>query len=188
MAESNESAIVLCDSVADGQAVDWSVAGSHGENDPDLLEQLRIIEAVARMHRSRSTVEPAKESSESSDAPAARTGPVAGLQPGDRWQHLVIVERVGGGTFGDVYRARDTHLDREVALKLLRRRVQSEALATQILSEGRLLARVAHPNVITIYGAESVNDRVGLWMEFIRGFTLEDLLAQQGPYSPREAT
>jgi serine/threonine protein kinase len=50
------------------------------------------------------------------------------------------------------------------------------------------LARVAHPNVITIYGAESMHDRVGLWMEFIKGFTLEDLLAQQGPYSPREAT
>src|SRR4051794_12429872 len=186
----------LADSVADGHPIDWDSAASAGEVDPGLLEQLRVIDAVARMHRSHSTVAVAgvdavdavgEALAANADEPSRRSQNVS-LQPGERWQHLVILERVGGGTFGDVYRARDTHLDREVALKLLRRRVQTEALATQFLSEGRLLARVAHPNVITIYGAESIHDRVGLWMEFIKGFTLEDLLTQQGPYSPREAT
>ena len=185
----DDALVGLADSVAEGHDVDWASATSSGEAEAELIEQLRIIDAVARMHRSHSTIEAdAPPEIGGRQAPAARTDPVSPLKAGDRWQHLVIVERVGGGTFGDVYRARDTHLDREVALKLLRRRVQTEALATQILSEGRLLARVAHPNVITIYGAESVNDRVGLWMEFIKGFTLEDMLAQHGQYSPREAT
>ncbi len=61
-------------------------------------------------------------------------------------------------------------------------------MASQFLAEGRLLARVAHPNVITVYGAESVEGRVGLWMEFIRGLTLEDVLKQHGAFSAREAT
>ena len=183
----------LADSVADGHDVDWAAATPGSDVDAELIEQLRVIDAVARIHRSQ--LKTGAEAEATPAAPAAAQEPqrreavgTSGLQPGDRWQHLIIVDRVGGGTFGDVYRARDTHLDREVALKLLRRRAQTEALASQILSEGRLLARVAHPNVITIYGAESVYDRVGLWMEFIKGFTLEDLLAQQGPYSPREAT
>ncbi len=191
MSDATERMLDLAESVALGHDVDWASATAGGEVDAELIEQLRVIDAVARMHRSHSTIG-ADEQDEPAEAPAP-VGPHAesrnfSLNSGDRWQHLVIVERVGGGTFGDVYRARDTHLDREVALKLLRRRVQTEALATQILSEGRLLARVAHPNVITIYGAESVQDRVGLWMEFIKGFTLEDLLARQGTYSPREAT
>ncbi|HEY7284535.1 MAG TPA: protein kinase [Vicinamibacterales bacterium] len=171
--------LALADSVAHGSAVDWA-AESEKSTDVgrDLLEQLRIIEAVARMHRSQSDADDRTPDAVHSDP----------LPAGARWQHLVIVDRVGGGTFGDVYRARDTKLDREVALKLLRRRAHPEALASQILSEGRLLARVAHPNVITIHGAEAVNGQVGLWMEFIRGFTLEEVLRQHGPFSAREAT
>ena len=57
-----------------------------------------------------------------------------------------------------------------------------------MLAEGRLLARVRHPNVITVYGAEAIDGQVGLWMEFIRGLTLDDVLAQQGPFAAREAT
>ena len=169
----------LADSVAHGGAIDWAAESAKStDTGRDLLEQLRIIEAVARMHRS----QPAPDER----APdSRRTDPLA---LGSRWQHLVIVERVGGGTFGDVYRARDTKLDREVALKLLRRRAHPEALASQILSEGRLLARVAHPNVITIHGAEAAGGQVGLWMEFIRGLTLEEVLRQHGPFSAREAT
>ena len=45
-----------------------------------------------------------------------------------------------------------------------------------MIHEGRLLARVRHPNVVTIYGAEQVGDRVGLWMELVRGRTLGDLV------------
>jgi TolB-like protein/Tfp pilus assembly protein PilF len=166
----------VADSVANGSDVDWASASTaHGGDDRELLEQLKLIDAVARMHRG------------GGPAPS-QEGPLPPLEPGARWAQLVIVQRVSGGTFGDVYLARDTALDRDVALKLLRQRARAEALASQFLAEGRLLARVAHPNVITVYGAESSGGRVGLWMEFIRGLTLEDVLKQHGTFSAREAT
>ena len=57
---------------------------------------------------------------------------------------------------------------------------------TKIIEEGRLLARVHHQNVVTIYGAEHHAGQVGLWMEFIEGSTLEEILTDQGPLSPDE--
>ncbi len=94
-----------------------------------------------------------------------------------KWGHLRLFELVGRGAFGQVYRAWDTRLDREVALKLLPAVRQSERHpASSIIHEGRLLARVRHANVVTIYGAEQIADQVGLWMEFVRGQTLEQLL------------
>ncbi len=110
------------------------------------------------------------------------------------WGHLRLLEPVGRGTFGQVYRAWDTHLDREVALKLLRTAPAvddpSASLSdpTRVVNEGRLLARVRHPHVITVYGAEPRDGSVGIWMEFIRGRTLHQIVEQQGPLGAREAT
>jgi aminoglycoside phosphotransferase (APT) family kinase protein len=172
----DERLLDVADSVASGSDVDWAFASTaHKGDDLELLEQLKLIDAVARLHLVGAA------------APQPE-GPSAALEPGARWAQLVVVRRVSGGTFGDVYLARDTALDRDVALKLLRQRTRAEAVASQFLAEGRLLARVAHPNVITVYGAESVEGRVGLWMEFIRGLTLEDVLKQHGAFSAREAT
>src|SRR5262249_44273053 len=101
-----------------------------------------------------------------------------------------LIERLGGGTFGDVYRAWDQDLERDVALKLLRPDAAGESSghASRIANEGRLLARVRHPNVVCGHGVAVHDDRVGLWMELLRGVTLEQRLAAQGPFSAREAT
>ena len=104
------------------------------------------------------------------------------------WGHLRLVERIGRGAFGEVYRAWDTRLDREVALKLLPAGPSSgDRAASAIIHEGRLLARVRHPNVVTIYGAEQIADQIGLWMEFVRGHTLEQILDQRKVVSAAEA-
>ena len=50
--------------------------------------------------------------------------------------------------------------------------------ASSIIEEGRLLAQVRHPNVVTIHGAERIGDQVGLWMELVEGRTLEQILEQ----------
>ena len=50
-----------------------------------------------------------------------------------------------------------------------------------------MLARVRHPNVVTIYGAEQIGDQIGLWMEFVRGHTLEQVLDQRKVVSAAEA-
>ena len=95
----------------------------------------------------------------------------------DRWGHLRVLGRVGAGAFGEVFRAWDTRLDREVALKLLTAQPARDG-ESSFIQEGRLLAKIRHPNVVTIYGAEQIGGRVGLWMEFVRGQTLEEQLQQ----------
>ena len=103
------------------------------------------------------------------------------------WGHLRVLARVGRGAFGEVFRAWDTRLDREVALKLLPAdESDARALATSIIDEGRLLARVRHPNVATIYGADRIGDCVGLWMEFVNGRTLEEILQRERYSVPRK--
>ena len=91
------------------------------------------------------------------------------------------------GAFADVYRAHDPQLDRHVAVKILRPLASRDRMVDRALREGRMLARLRHPNVVTVYGAETRQDRVGLWMEFVRGATLEELLRTRGPFSAAEA-
>jgi len=106
----------------------------------------------------------------------------------ETWGTLRLIDRVGNGVFGEVYRAYDEQLQREVALKLLKPGTRStNRLIAKVLHEGRLLARVRHPNVVNVYGVETHHGRVGLWMEFIKGCTLEQLLQRQGLFGAREA-
>jgi serine/threonine protein kinase/Flp pilus assembly protein TadD len=104
------------------------------------------------------------------------------------WGPFQLLESVGQGGFGEVYRAFDTVLQREVALKLLLPRVSSQAdQERQILREARLLAKVRHPNVVSVYGVDTHDGRVGFWSDFVRGRTLSSVLSMQGPFGPREA-
>lgn len=93
------------------------------------------------------------------------------LAPGTTWGTLEIREKVGEGSFGEVYRAWDPALCREVALKLQRRAGSSP---DAYVAEARRLARVRHPNVLIIHGVEVHDDRAGLWTDFLPGDTLED--------------
>jgi serine/threonine protein kinase len=172
----------LAESIADGSQIDWDAveAGANGE-DLAVIRQLRVLYDLALLHRSL----PAPES-RTPRAPSERgPGPASVI---GSWAHLLLVERLGGGTFGDVYRAWDRHLECEVALKLLRAPEESDDLqSSRIAREGRLLARVRHPNVIAVHGVAVHDGRVGLWMELVRGDTLEQLLLRRGPCSDREA-
>jgi serine/threonine protein kinase len=155
--------------ILDGTAVDWAtVQSTTTEGERQLLEQLRVLASLADFHRNQNV---------GGDA-------VRGPQT---WGHIRVLEPIGSGAFGDVYRAWDTRLDREVALKLMPAGSdRGDARATSMMQEGRLLARVRHPNVVTIYGAECIGDTVGLWMERIDGETIEQRLVQ-GPLPPSDA-
>lgn len=112
--------------------------------------------------------------------------PGAPPPPGARtWGSFQLIESLGHGGFGRVYRAWEPSLAREVALKIIR--VPDPTLASTVLHEGRLIARVRHPNVVTVHGAQQVGDEIGIWMELIRGRSLADLVKQQGPMSAEEA-
>jgi TolB-like protein/tRNA A-37 threonylcarbamoyl transferase component Bud32 len=167
----------LADAILDGAPIDWAAAESHAEvAGRPLLRQLKVLAAVADLHRG---------------APATvftpSDHPLAEPQDGDApeyWGHLRILEPIGKGASGKVYRAWDTRLDREVALKLLPASPDTgDRAPSSIIHEGRLLARVRHPNVVTIHGAEQIGDRIGLWMEFVRGHTLEQVLQRQTVFS-----
>jgi serine/threonine-protein kinase len=109
----------------------------------------------------------------------------APLSPGTRWGHLEVSACVGSGAFGTVYRARDTRLDRTVALKIVTDEISSPS--EEEVREARLLARVRHPNVVTVHGADRIDNRVGIWMEFIEGETLQQVLRARGRLDAREA-
>jgi tetratricopeptide (TPR) repeat protein/tRNA A-37 threonylcarbamoyl transferase component Bud32 len=106
----------------------------------------------------------------------------------DRWGPFERLQRVGRGAFGEVYRAFDPTLQRQVALKLLLPRgLDQDAEARSLLKEARAMARIRHPNVVPIYGVDQHHGRVGFWSDFVQGQTLSDILATQGPMGPREA-
>jgi serine/threonine protein kinase/tetratricopeptide (TPR) repeat protein len=93
----------------------------------------------------------------------------------------IIVDAVGAGGMGVVYRAFDPELDRKVALKLVRTAgVRDQArLRERLAREARLLARISHPNVVSVYDVGVVGDEVFLAMEFIAGPTLAAWQAQR---------
>lgn len=104
------------------------------------------------------------------------------------WGTFDICEKVGQGAFGEVFRAFDRTLQREVALKLLLPSgLRKDYQAQSILHEARQLAKVRHPNVVSIYGVDEHDGRVGFWSDFVHGQTLSSLLATQGPFGAREA-
>jgi serine/threonine-protein kinase len=155
--------------VLDGQPVDWSAVTTAAGTDSEVIESLRALEALARMHRVNVRMLDSADLSRPEGAPASST-----------WGHLDILESIGRGASAHVFRAWDTRLDREVALKLLAAdAAQEQPGNSPIIHEGRLLARVRHPNVVTIYGAERIGDLVGLWMEFVRGRTLEEIARER---------
>jgi eukaryotic-like serine/threonine-protein kinase len=201
----------IASSVADGEPVDWSAAAALAtdERERALISRLRIIASIGDVHRSTDEAEaPPVDGASTLDVRGRVVGhirPAAGPlstdrnpaaesmgDPGEtgvRWGRLLLQERVGAGVYGEVFRAFDESLRRDVAVKLLRASGRSaELLAAKVLNEGRLLARVRHRNVVTVHGVDTHDGRVGLWMEFIRGNTLEQLLERQGPFGGREAS
>eukprot|EP00913_Durusdinium_trenchii_P008835 g8301.t1 len=90
--------------------------------------------------------------------------------------HFELLERLGSGGFGDVYRARDTTLDRIVALKIPRAdRLQSDG-ADSFLREARAAAQLRHPQIASVHEVGLDDDRLYIVSDFIDGLTLSDTL------------
>ncbi len=105
----------------------------------------------------------------------------------ERWGPFEHLQRVGRGSFGEVYRAFDPTLQRHVALKLLLPSDLPGLDATAVIDEARAMAKVRHPNVVPIYGVGTHDGRSGFWSDFVQGRTLAELLSTQGAFGPREA-
>jgi len=169
--KNNDVLLEIATAIADGTPVQWDNVSS--VLSPDELDALDGLRTLGRLAEARRDGKPTQASNQS-------PSPVSPA----KWGPLTIIECVGQGKFGNVYRAWDPRLEREVALKILHREQQSPTVAAIAIEEARLLARVHHANVVTVYGAERIDGQVGVWMEFVKGRTLEDDLVQQGPFSP----
>ena len=162
----------LASAIDERESVDWTSTESAtaDESTRQVIRELAVIAAISDVHSSI----PLRTDVHAAAGPAEPNRAMLGT-----WGTFRLLQKVGQGAYGEVYRAWDTRLDREVALKLLAAGVGGHgAQATSIVEEGRLLARVRHPNVVTIHGAEHHDGRIGLWMEFIKGRTLEQVLAK----------
>jgi Tol biopolymer transport system component len=149
--------------ILDGDVADWTALESSAPDSlQSLIGELRAIAAIGRVTRSF----------------ASRAYPERVGFDGDAWGPLRIVGSLGRGAFGAVYRAWDPTLEREVALKLL---PPGDAASAAAIKEGRLLARVHHPNVVTVFGSDVNDGRPGIWMELVEGATLEEIVKRDGP-------
>lgn len=154
----------LTESLSGGEPIDWALAekSAVSEEDRSWLRALRDLERMTEFHHSL-------------QAGVAETEATT-VQ--ERWGDLLLLERWGSGANADVYRAWDTRLQREVAVKLLR--LQGPAEDAAALAEARALARVRDPHVVMIHDVATHDGRAGIEMEFLHGPTLEEEIARRG--------
>ncbi len=182
------------DAVADGIAVDWEALAARltSAADRQRLENLRLIAAIKGFDPAGS----GPDELVTGPAPAAvRADPLlkrlgslprpVHLAPdpsaAQAWGRYRLLEEVGAGSFGRVYRAWDPNLERHVAVKIL------HAGAARVLLEGKQLARLRDPNVVSVLDIEEHDGQFGLCMEFVDGETLDDVLKSRGTLNAREA-
>jgi serine/threonine protein kinase/Tfp pilus assembly protein PilF len=165
----------LTRSVSDGAPVDWERVGADPDLDSDTVEAMRDVARIAEFNRDlqRTSTDPT-----TGEPPAA--APVA--PPLERWRDLTLLEAIGAGARGQVWRAWDVTLQRQVALKFLVPSDESRGAnaSADLLSEARALARVRHPNIVTVFGIAEDQGRVGMWMECVPGITLRHEIERVG--------
>ena len=105
---------------------------------------------------------------------------------GSRIGAFELTGSLGSGGMGEVYRARDTKLNRDVALKVLPDHLLDGDRLARFRREAQVVAALNHPNIAAIYGFEDSLERPALVLELVEGPTLADRIAQ-GPIPLDEA-
>ena len=101
------------------------------------------------------------------------------LAPGTRLGSYEVVAKVGEGGMGEVYRARDTRLDRDVALKILPPELAKDASrVARFEQEDRATAALSHPNILAVYDIGKSNGVLFVASELLEGQTLRDAMQQ----------
>ena len=97
-----------------------------------------------------------------------------------------LMDRIGEGSFGSVWTARDKELDRIVAIKIPRKRQISEADTEKFIREARTAAQLNHPNIVRVHEVGRTEDRVYIVADYVQGVDLEEWLQHQ-PSPPHKA-
>lgn len=168
----------VADAVGRGEIVDMeSICAEH----PDLSQELRRLWGTLLVTDTAGAI---------ADEGPARDSDTS------RWKSLTLptiigdyelIEELGRGGMGVVFRARQISLDREVAIKMiLRGRLASEADLQRFLAEASATARLQHPNIVPVYEAGDIEGRPFFSMQLVNGETLAERVINQGPLPQRE--
>lgn len=167
MSRDDDGLLALADAIASGAPIDWADAARHAE--PRLVASLQLLERLARASECVRVEPPEDDRTTITRMPAGAAG---GVDPA-RIGRYPVLRRLGAGGMGVVYLARDPDLGREIAIKTLPASFAGDpARVARFRDEARMLARVNHPSVTTIYSIETSGPEPFLTMEFVRGETL----------------
>ncbi|MEX1026845.1 MAG: bifunctional serine/threonine-protein kinase/formylglycine-generating enzyme family protein [Candidatus Paceibacterota bacterium] len=112
-----------------------------------------------------------------------------GLVPGNQLAQYILKSKLGAGGMGEVWRARDPHLERDVALKVLPVAIaHDDQRRERFAREARLAARLHHPNAVIVYQFGVQEQQVFIAMELVDGQSLDKVIRENGPLDWRAAT
>jgi eukaryotic-like serine/threonine-protein kinase len=157
----DELLLQVAEAIAEGRAVDWNELASRV--DDATLQRLREISALAGQF---GAAKGALESRFDAQSKVPQT-----------WAHLQLIEEIGRGSSGVVYRAWDPMLQRAVALKLCN---PDRDDGDGLLREAQLMARVDHAGVLKIHGAALHDGQVGFWSDLVDGDSISSRLEREG--------
>ncbi len=161
----------LAQSIADGHDVDFAGLAGEGKLSKEELQSLRMMQAMRRISAGAGA---AVEATHAAGAP---------LETG-----LHVMEEIGRGSHGKVFRALDRALDREVALKVLNESHFRDAPSRErFIREARLLAALDHENIVRIYSIDEPDGQLQIELEYVGGKTLQRIVKEDGPMTPGEA-
>ncbi len=149
----------LLNQMASDEPVDWDTQDIHNESENEILQQLKRIHDIQQVFASHHQVY----------QQPSQNAVVALFE----WGHLQVIEQLGEGGYGDVYRAFDPVLNRDVALKLLKPDQLAGFHSKLFIEEAQRIAQVRNRHVLAIHGAGVHDGQVGFWSDLILGKTLE---------------
>ncbi|MCZ6783599.1 MAG: protein kinase [Proteobacteria bacterium] len=167
--------------------------GDQFERALEVLERLRTQEPtyphvatrIETLRKKRSEQELSDSNARRTTAPiGTRTAPTAWIDE-DRYQ---LIEEIGRGGMGVVFKARDTRLNRVVALKRLPENLRDHPKAIQLfLREAQASARLTHRNIVTVYDTDQTDGTFFITMELLKGRPLNVILKKKGRLTARDA-
>jgi serine/threonine protein kinase len=113
------------------------------------------------------------------EAPPPSADEASEIARGTVLGRYTVLERLGAGATATVFSAYDAQLERIVALKVLRAQLESTDIRLRLMREAQAMARLRHPNVVTVYDAGTFGERIYIAMEFVDGLTLRNWVRRE---------
>ncbi|MCF6299525.1 MAG: serine/threonine protein kinase [Proteobacteria bacterium] len=155
----------LSNDLTDGKDIDWSKQTELSPEDLIFLEQLNTIDRITKFfeHNAGTKFKVKNKEFSRSQKPQLFA-----------WGHLQVIEKIGEGSFGEVYKAYDPILDIDVALKLFKQKELLSIKSGSFIEEAKRLAKVRHENVLAVHGANVFGQQIGMWSDLINGNNLSE--------------